>query len=83
MRRLLIATGAAALLAIAVVATVAAAGPMGRAGGAQSADRDLAFVQHTDIATAVAQGQTFSDYFDGAGTMRVGGPASGTLLIVQ
>lgn len=39
MRRLLIATGAAALLAIAVVATVAAAGPMGRAGGAQSAER--------------------------------------------
>jgi len=34
MRRLLIATGAAALLTIAVVATVAAAGPMGRAGGA-------------------------------------------------
>ena len=39
MRRLLIATGAAALLAIAVVATVAAAGPMGRAGGAQAAER--------------------------------------------
>jgi hypothetical protein len=34
MRRLILATGAAALLAIAVVATVAAAGPMGRAGGA-------------------------------------------------
>ena len=39
MRRLLIATGAAALLTIAVVATVAAAGPMGRAGGAQAAER--------------------------------------------
>jgi hypothetical protein len=39
MRRLLIATGAAALLAIAVVATVAAAGPMGRPGGAQAAQR--------------------------------------------
>ena len=34
MRRLLISAGAAALLTIAVVATVAAAGPMGRAGGA-------------------------------------------------
>lgn len=39
MRRLLIATGAAALLAIAVVATVAAAGPMGRTGGSQAAER--------------------------------------------
>jgi len=33
MRRLILATGAAALLAIAVVATVAAAGPMGRGAG--------------------------------------------------
>jgi hypothetical protein len=33
MRRLILATGTAALLAIAVVATVAAAGPMGRTGG--------------------------------------------------
>lgn len=39
MRRLLIATGAAALLVIAVVATVAAAGPMGRAGGAGATER--------------------------------------------
>ena len=39
MRRLLIATGAAALLTIAVVATVAAAGPMGRAGGAGGPSR--------------------------------------------
>jgi hypothetical protein len=39
MRRLLISTGAAALLAIAVVATVAAAGPMGRAGGAGATER--------------------------------------------
>jgi hypothetical protein len=40
MRRLLIATGAAALLTIALVATVAAAGPQGRHGvAAQAADR--------------------------------------------
>jgi hypothetical protein len=39
MRRLILATGAAALLAIAVVATVAAAGPMGRAGGAGATER--------------------------------------------
>ncbi|MFH1474395.1 MAG: hypothetical protein ABIG85_00870 [Chloroflexota bacterium] len=39
MRRLLLSTGAAALLAIAVVATVAAAGPMGRAGGAGATER--------------------------------------------
>ncbi|MFH1474322.1 MAG: hypothetical protein ABIG85_00505 [Chloroflexota bacterium] len=39
MRRLLLSTGAAALLAIAVVATVAAAGPMGRAGGASATER--------------------------------------------
>lgn len=37
MRRLLIATGAAALLTIALVATVAAAGPHGRAGAAAGA----------------------------------------------
>ena len=39
MRRLLISTGAAALLAIAVVATVAAAGPMGRGGSDQATVR--------------------------------------------
>jgi hypothetical protein len=39
MRRLILATGAAALLAIAVVATVAAAGPMGRGGGVGATER--------------------------------------------
>ena len=47
MRRLLIATGAAALLAIAVVATVAAAGPMGRAGGAHAAGTQASVIADT------------------------------------